>query len=61
MFDSEQSPRGMHGGATARGAVSRVDEDDGDVGGRRAGHHVARVLHVPGVSAMTNERSGVEK
>jgi hypothetical protein len=27
-------------------AVARVDEDDGDVRGRRAGDHVARVLHV---------------
>ena len=29
-------------------ALARVDEDDGDVGGRRAGDHVARVLDVAG-------------
>ena len=29
-------------------AVARVDEDHGDVGGRGARHHVARVLHVAG-------------
>ena len=29
-------------------ALARVDEDHGDVGGRGAGDHVARVLHVPG-------------
>ena len=29
-------------------AEARVDQDDGDVGGRRARRHVARVLHVPG-------------
>jgi hypothetical protein len=28
-------------------ALARVDEDDRQVGGRRAGDHVARVLHVP--------------
>ena len=27
-------------------ALARVDQDDGQVGGRRAGDHVARVLHV---------------
>ena len=29
-------------------ALARVDEDHRDVGGRRAGDHVARVLHVAG-------------
>ena len=29
-------------------AVARVDEDQREVGGRRAGHHVARVLDVAG-------------
>jgi hypothetical protein len=42
-------------------AVPRVDEDDREVRGRGAGHHVARVLDVPGVSAMMNLRRGVAK
>ena len=29
-------------------ALARIDQDDGQVGGRGAGHHVARVLLVPG-------------
>ena len=29
-------------------ALARVEQDHGDVGGRGAGDHVARVLHVPG-------------
>ncbi len=28
--------------------LARVDQDEREVGGRRAGHHVARVLHVTG-------------
>jgi hypothetical protein len=42
-------------------AVARVDEHEREVGGRRAGDHVARVADVPGVSAMMNERRGVVK
>ena len=42
-------------------AVAGVDEQDGDVSGGGAGHHVAGVLVCPGVSAMMNLRRGVAK
>ena len=42
-------------------ALARIDEDDGEVRGRGAGDHVARVLLVPGVSATMNLRRSVEK
>ena len=42
-------------------AVAGVDQHDGDVGGRGAGDHVARVADVAWVSAMMNERRGVAK
>ena len=42
-------------------SLARVEQDHREVRGRRTGHHVARVLHVPGVSAMMNLRRGVAK
>ena len=42
-------------------AVAGVDQQRGEVGVRRAGDHVARVLDVPGLSAMMKLRLGVEK
>jgi hypothetical protein len=41
--------------------LAGVDEHEREVGGRGSGDHVARVLHVPGVSATMKLRTGVEK
>ena len=48
MLDAQQ--RGDEGVAAGLfdHALARIDEDDGKVGGRGAGHHVARVLDVAG-------------
>jgi hypothetical protein len=42
-------------------ALARVDQDHREVGGRGAGHHVAGILLVAGVSATMNLRFSVEK
>ncbi len=62
VADAERRGDGEMAAGLLEQAGAGVDEDHGEVGGRRAGHHVARVLRVAGVVA-DDERpaSGVAK
>src|SRR3546814_20082489 len=47
MLDAEQMREEAVAARLREHALARVDQDDGEVGGRRSGDHVARVLLVP--------------
>ena len=57
LLDADQiADRGVAAGL-ALGAVAGIDQQDGDIGVRRAGRHVAGILLVPGESMMMKRRS----